>query len=531
MSVAPARRQVAAAAASGDLAPTSPVAHWRLSAPRARVRRWGSALPEAQAPQLLARRLRPLARRTRDALPRDLVAAVEAALAAEWLPTARAAGAVRLAIEDGGEPERAETFVGDVVRIGGGESCQVRLADAEAAEICELRRTGDGWSVFAIETGVPTLLNGNPVEPHQGVPIAPGDQLEVGKAYCTVLVDERPGPGLPRVRLLELLAVSRGDPLVALGRDEDRWVEVRIDDWRGYLCLREPWIAAAYRCLGYAAPADEIAWHNPVDASLTAFALQRLAMHVAATTGADMEVGPPREAAALAGRLEGHGGWLAARLAVEDGDAAFSSVVVWSAGWAQSRPRASRREHLQALPFSVHILGGRASLDLGELGALEPGDVLIPDEWLPRSRRDGSLEGPVSLRLQRWWRPARLMLGERGAQIELDEQGWTDVDEKEQGMTESPEAIAEPGGGIEEELEVTLSFELDRIAVPLKELSTWDEGTTLALERAPDGPLRILLHHAGGVRVVGRGRVVVVEGKLGIQIENWRPGPEGPVES
>lgn len=530
MSGAPVRQAITPST-SGDLEPIARVARWRLPGPRARVRRWGSVLPVAHAPELLARRLQPLARHTGESLPRNLAAAVESALATEWLPTARAAGEIRLTIEDGDEPEREETFSGEVVRIGGGGSCQVRLAAAEAAEICELRHAEGRWSVYVTETGSQVLLNGTPLEPHQGAAIATGDQLEVDKAYCTVQADDGSQPPTPRVRLLELLAVSRGDPLSALGRDEDRWVEVRIDDWRGYLRLREPWINAAYRSLGYAAPTDETAWHNPVDASLTAFALQRMAARVASATGADMEVGAPLTAAALAGRLEGHGGWLAARLAVADADAAFSTVVVWSAAWAQDRPLARRRERLRALPFSVRVLAGRASLGLGELRELEPGDVLIPDEWLPRPQRDGRLAGPVSLRLQHWWRPARLVPTNEGAQIELNEQGWSDVDEKEQGMTESPDATMEPGDALEEELEVTLSFELDRIAVPLKELATWDEGTTLALERAPDGPLRILLHHAGGVRVVGRGRVVVVEGKLGIQIEEWRPGPEGPAEA
>lgn len=530
MSSAPVRPAVAPSA-SEDLAPIARVARWRLPAPRARVRRWGSVLPVAQAPELLARRLQPLARHTRESLPRDLATAVESALATEWLPTARTASEIRLTIEDDDEPERVETFSGEVVRIGGGGSCHVRLTAAEAAEICELRHADGRWSVHVIEAGSPVLLNGTPLEPHQGAAIGAGDQLEVGKAYCTVQADSGPQPSAPRVRLLELLAVSRGDPLAALGRDEDRWVEVRIGDWRGYLCLREPWIAAAYRSLGYAAPADEPAWHNPVDTSLTAFALQRVAARVAAATGADVEVGAPRAAAALTGRLEGQGGWLAARLAVEDADAAFSSVVVWSAAWAQGRPLARRRERLRELPFSVRVLGGRASLGLGELRELEPGDVLIPDQWQPLPQRDGRLAGPVSLRLQHWWRPARLVPTNEGAQIELSEQDWSDVDEKEEGMTESSEATTEPGDALEEELEVTLSFELDRIAVPLKELATWDEGTTLALERAPDGPVRILLHHAGGVRMVGRGRVVVVEGKLGIQIEEWRPGPESPAEA
>ena len=72
-----------------------------------------------------------------------------------------------------------------------------------------------------------------------------------------------------------------------------------------------------------------------------------------------------------------------------------------------------------------------------------------------------------------------------------------------------------------EELETMVSFELDRIAVPLGELLSWQPGATVRLQRAPEDPLRIVLRQAGQERLLGYGRVVVVDEKIGIQIERW----------
>ncbi len=79
------------------------------------------------------------------------------------------------------------------------------------------------------------------------------------------------------------------------------------------------------------------------------------------------------------------------------------------------------------------------------------------------------------------------------------------------------EAILE----VPDELEVTVAFELERLSVPLRELTTWQEGQTLQLKKTPEDPVRILLLQASGPRVLGYGRVVVVEDRLGLQIDRW----------
>ena len=74
---------------------------------------------------------------------------------------------------------------------------------------------------------------------------------------------------------------------------------------------------------------------------------------------------------------------------------------------------------------------------------------------------------------------------------------------------------------LERELEVVIAFELDRISVPLEEISSWDEGATVQLDRSPNDHVKILLRQGKGARLLGYGRAIVVDDKLGIQIQKW----------
>ncbi len=73
-----------------------------------------------------------------------------------------------------------------------------------------------------------------------------------------------------------------------------------------------------------------------------------------------------------------------------------------------------------------------------------------------------------------------------------------------------------------DELEGTVSFEIDRLNVTLAERSSWQAGGTVELARTPQDPVRILLHQGATTRVIGSGSVQVVDGRLGVQIDDWR---------
>ena len=78
---------------------------------------------------------------------------------------------------------------------------------------------------------------------------------------------------------------------------------------------------------------------------------------------------------------------------------------------------------------------------------------------------------------------------------------------------------AEPMLG--DDVEVTICFELERLHVPLGELRTWREGEAVRLDRGIDEPIRLVLRQPGGDRLLGHGRVVVLDGLLGVVVESW----------
>ena len=180
---------------------------------------------------------------------------------------------------------------------------------------------------------------------------------------------------------------------------------------------------------------------------------------------------------------------------------------------------------LLALPFPVAACAGFLRLRHADLVQVAAGDILLPDRWLPAGWADqqGANLGPALLALQGWSAEADLRFEKGYYHLQIASR-WR-VAPKGAVMGERPDASSQ---GLEEapvrlpdELEALVSFELERIAVPLKELLAWEPGATVRLQRAPEDPLRIVLRQGGQERLLGYGRVVVVDEKIGVQIERW----------
>lgn len=69
-----------------------------------------------------------------------------------------------------------------------------------------------------------------------------------------------------------------------------------------------------------------------------------------------------------------------------------------------------------------------------------------------------------------------------------------------------------------QELELQVVIELDRVPVTLGQLQTWKAGHCITLQRGPEDPIRLVLETPVQRRVLAEGRVVVVDGRLGIEI-------------
>lgn len=80
-----------------------------------------------------------------------------------------------------------------------------------------------------------------------------------------------------------------------------------------------------------------------------------------------------------------------------------------------------------------------------------------------------------------------------------------------------------------EDLEVQVSVELDRFPATLADLERWCPGEVLALRQGPGDPVRLVMETGLQRRVIAEGRVVVVEGRLGIEVLRvLAPAPAGP---
>ena len=68
------------------------------------------------------------------------------------------------------------------------------------------------------------------------------------------------------------------------------------------------------------------------------------------------------------------------------------------------------------------------------------------------------------------------------------------------------------------DLPLQIAIELDRFPVTLGEARRWRAGEVLNLRQGPTDPVRLVLETGLLRRILAEGRVVVVNGKLGVEI-------------
>jgi type III secretion protein Q len=179
-----------------------------------------------------------------------------------------------------------------------------------------------------------------------------------------------------------------------------------------------------------------------------------------------------------------------------DLDVAAAGAVAAACAQMTDAPMAS-----PDLPVGLHLRVQSTDVTVTELAAAQPGDVILADA-LPdnevlvvcgerfawRAQREGQRLQLLSSRL----RPETIGLGRwmMGAMLETDEPTGLD------------------------ELPVRLAFELGRLELPLSEIAVLGPGHVFELARDESQPVDIL---ANG-RLIGRGRIVTVAGRVGVQI-------------
>ena len=150
-------------------------------------------------------------------------------------------------------------------------------------------------------------------------------------------------------------------------------------------------------------------------------------------------------------------------------------------------------EALQDVPVTLSICAGQAVLSEEQFNDLTEGDVVLPEVWYPQTQR-------AELNLLCGGRT----LYQAHCQYEDDVltflDSWNPISENEMKNTD--------------QLEITLTFELDRKTVTLGDLKSIQAGYTFAMTNNSATPVTIL---ANG-KPVARGRLVDINGVIGVQV-------------
>lgn len=406
------------------------------------------------------------------------------------------------------------------LKIGRGDACHVQLpsptVSTEHAEIWFDQATC--W-IRDLRSTNGTRRNGQVLEPMAQVALQVGDQLDIGPyriTYCEQIKDRGTPPpiiaqGAP---LRPLVGVH---PFRVFGHPSDRWTRVL---WAGHsLWMRVPalWIRATWQRLAEV-PLDQPWETGAMEEGIAQFVLLQVA--AAATdalktpvqvagwmTGADAEAAAPEGVEWLCADA-----WIG-RPPVE----VATSILVPIA--EQSFETSPIDLDDVALPASV--CSGLIRLKIADWATVEAGDALVPDIWLPVSWASAGPQegdfGPSYVKCGGFWHSGRLRRD--GAQLTLTlETLWAQTPGGDFLVAEKENPIPESEKLPIENLEMQVVVEIDRVTVTLGEMKRWQAGHCISLQRGPDDPVRLVVETGMQRRVLAEGRVVVVNGKLGIEI-------------
>lgn len=203
------------------------------------------------------------------------------------------------------------------------------------------------------------------------------------------------------------------------------------------------------------------------------------------------------------------------------------------------------KDAVGAASVEVRAVGGRSKLTRGELAGLSVGDIIVPDEFALVSTATG-LGGKVDLRMGGGAGEGELrmrgeLLGWDGNlyQVRIEEflkgsgRREAQVSNQNEVQLEGDPAAAEgqevdmaaqmqeggaeaEGAQILEDVPLPLVVELGRLNMTVREIAELRRGQVIELGRGPSEPVALVVEG----RMIGAGKLVNVEGEIGVQITN-----------
>ena len=439
--------------------------------------------------------------------------ALPRALLGLWPLTAPEASALRVALEGPDGTKRTLTLDQFPLRVGRGDACPLQLPHAAVStEHAELRVERGQAFVMDLRSTNGTKRNGESLVPLMATPLQAGDRISLGPFVLTLMAL---GPS-PKTSGFETRATEPRERsslgLFKTAHPTDRFLRVRLGGDAVILRVPAHFMRACWQ-RSSELPGDEL---GPMEEGAAQYVFDRVARALATELEEQVELSGWLSPAEAERESQGESPWLASDVLLKSGDHEFLTSV-----YVPARPLAVVRglRPPADLLFSASVVLGVVRLKLGEWTQLEPGDALIPDVFWPRAFASGAKGelGAAWLRVKSFWFGGTLLGSEAGATLRI-EKPWLRSPGEDWLMAEDDAPSQEPASLPVHDLELSVAIELDRFPVTLGELQAWRAGEVLTLRQGPQDPVRLVVETGLQRRVLAEGRVVVVNGKLGIEI-------------
>lgn len=461
----------------------------------------------------------------------DFLQSVKTALEQWWtFRPVEKAGLELILVHPDGQREKSVVYR-RAIRIGRSPTCHVQLPSSTVSgEHCEIRVDEQGIWIIDLESTNGTRVNGVKIPSMKTEPLKPGDEVSIPPFRIVIgnkNIEFTPAELSLQVR--EVMWMKTEDPVSYLGLNDRLWARVRVGSWRGALGIPFGWVPFAYQMLDLTPPpVMELKNDCELDRAITGYLLQQVAQECSSVLGQDIGVSlPVNHPEIMEWFPSGIREWDWALFDVLTGPVVYEVPLFWpSQEYSGSKP-STIPNAIQDLTFPISVQCGTAVLPYKDFLALEQGFIILPDTWTlePGDDPETHGQGTVILQVQEAVRLAQLRMEEQRCFLDIQNQwkylprGVVSVTNQE--LNEEPGEFELKPIRIPDDLHVTLVFELERIQVPLQGLAAWEVGQVVELVRSPGDPIHIILSQGSQSRVVGTGKIVDVEGRLGIQIETW----------
>lgn len=475
---------------------------------------WTDVLPVLDSHEFEHRRLVVAATERWSERGRRVARALPRALLGLWPLSAPEASALRVALEGPDGTRRTLTLDQFPLRIGRGDACPLQLPHAAVStEHAELRVERGQAFVMDLRSTNGTKRNGEGLVPLMPTPLQPGDRINLGPFLLTVMaLGPSAKTGGFEVRCTEPRErASLG--LFKTAHPADRFLRVRLSGEALFLRVPPHFMRACWQ-RSSELQHDEL---GPMEEGAAQYVFDRVARALATEIEEPLELSSwlsPTEAE-REGQSESL--WLQSDVLLKSGDNEFLTSVSLAARPLTVAP--SLRPPAD-LAFAASVVLGVVRLKVAEWTQVEPGDALVPDVFWPRGFVSGGGKGELGgawLRVSSFWFGGTLLGSDAGATLRI-EKPWLRSPGEDWLMAEDDALGAGPASLPVHDLELCVAIELDRFPVTLGELQGWRAGEVLTLRQGPQDPVRLVVETGLQRRVLAEGRVVVVNGKLGIEI-------------